>query len=129
MKFSKKTKSAIWQEARRKVGGFGMWVEVQLRFHFSTDDYYTNRLCKGDDDDSDLSGFIEWSDFCDFDFEMINGFTLLDCPVHNQDELLDNLLVLLNDKGKLIRSFTVNEACNPYYSKETEAFLNQYKEV
>lgn len=127
MKFKQSTKSAIWQEARKKVGGFGMWLEVQLRVRFDTGEYYTNRLIRTDDD-SDLSDFIHWNDFTKYDFEMINGYTLLDIPVHDKDELLDNLLVLLNDKGELIRSFTITEACSPESYRRSEEFLSKYAE-
>jgi hypothetical protein len=129
MKFSKQTKSAIYREARRKVGGFGMWLEVQERYiPGEPSSYYTNRLRK-DDDDSDLSDFIHWNDFCDHDFEMINGHTLIDVPVHDKEELLDNLLCLINDRGELIRSFTVFEACGPDNHKTTNEFLKQYEQT
>lgn len=123
MKFNKKTKSAIYQECRKRVGGFGMWLEIQERITFKNDEYYTNRLRSGDND-SDLYDFIHWNDFCDTDFEMINGHTLLDIPVHDTEQLLENLMVLINNKGELIRSFTTFELIQ----KETQEFLKNYEE-
>ena len=123
MKFNKKTKSAIWHEAKDKIGGFGMWLEAGERQTFADDVYYTNRLRK-DDEETDLWDFIHWNDFCDFDFELINGHTLIDFYVHDKDWLVDNLLILLNEKGEIIKSFTITEAVQ----KESHEFLKQYEE-
>ena len=130
VKFNAKTKSAIWQEARKKVGGFGMWIEVGTRYISPTSipgNYYTNRLKKGDDD-GDLDDFINWRSFCTYNFELINDHTLLDIYVHDREQLIDNLMVLLDKDGNLIKSWTINECCSPKGSIAFKEFISKYEE-
>lgn len=121
VKFSRETKSRIFQEARRRVGGFGMWIEIGERFNMNTNEIYTNRLLKLDEE-SDLSDFISWSDFCKVNFTLVNGHTMLDIYVHDSEELKDNMEVLLDENGKLIKSWVVGEY------KERDDFVKNYRE-
>ena len=75
-----------------------MWMELGERVQPGLDPYY-NCLAPGDNTDGDLYGHLPWSGVRGLTVQTVDGKILLDFYVHDNVELLSNLIVGIDANG------------------------------
>ncbi len=105
VKFSKDACKQIYQFAKQKVGGFGMWMEGSTKcFHRGEERIEDeNMLTPHDKGTRDLSDFNDWATAKKMNYNLVDGFCWLDFYVHDSEELRDNVQVLIDKNGNVVK--------------------------
>jgi hypothetical protein len=119
MKLTKQALKEIRQFARERIGGFGMWLELGEIVTYTGEvkttngkpdwrdvksEVSVNKLkYKTENSSQDLHDFVSWSGVKELDIELHNGFSWLDFYVHDKEELRDNVQVLVNSTGNVVK--------------------------
>lgn len=101
LKLNRATLAQIRQLATPRIGRKGRLELGQRAFYDgeNKDKYYWNRYTEGDDEHGDLADTREWEESKEIYHELINGKLLLDYYLHNENEMVGNLMVEFDNKG------------------------------
>lgn len=106
MILSKKALQQIKTEAKKIVGSRQIRLELSKKCnvgHYY--DLFINLLENPTPETTDLYDFIEWKSVFHIDIPLVKGFMLLDFYVRDTDELKDNLIVLIDSKGSVVKTW------------------------